>query len=449
MLSTKMMRLPAISSPSVRIGLGDVLVVRLGEEGVRRRPPGRRRRSGRRCRARRRSCGSGCCRRASPAPTSCRPRGRGRASSPRGSVFSSEVLPTPLGPKIAMVVLLSRLRQPLVGGDDAQRHQAASAIDAHRLRRLGQGGRAPFRSPCPTTAGCRAVASARPSGGRRRRHSRWSRAGRAGAGRGGPTRARRDRAHTGRRAPGRRGRGIAEAAEGGAVERQVAAVVFEDRAGQGAPHPGAELEVGLAARGLLSSSVELHVVTPCPLLLTRPDFRLTRRRHRRRGRSGSRATACRRWRGRRSPRRPAARRALAGGGEKRLFVRRQPLDAALEIDAGDDRGSVGDALAVPGGEAVDSATWSPTLAAWGMTFEPDQGAVPLRRSRRIGRRCGRLVAEDGSGEGAEAPPRADRMPGAAGSDRGGGPGRGRPDQHATSRGECAYAELHARFRIAE
>ena len=43
-----------------------------------------------------------------------------------GSVFSSEVLPTPLGPKIAIGGLAARLGEPLVGGDDAEAHQRAS-----------------------------------------------------------------------------------------------------------------------------------------------------------------------------------------------------------------------------------------------------------------------------------------------------------------------------------
>ena len=44
-------------------------------------------------------------------------------------------------------------------------------------------------------------------------------------------------------------RRVAEAAEGGAVEREVAAVVLEDRAGRGLRHPGAELDLADAGTG--------------------------------------------------------------------------------------------------------------------------------------------------------------------------------------------------------
>ena len=44
-------------------------------------------------------------------------------------------------------------------------------------------------------------------------------------------------------------RRVAEAAEGGAVEREIAAVVLEDRAGRGLRHPGAELDLADAGSG--------------------------------------------------------------------------------------------------------------------------------------------------------------------------------------------------------
>ena len=44
-------------------------------------------------------------------------------------------------------------------------------------------------------------------------------------------------------------RRVAQAAEGGAVEREIAAVIFEDRAGRGLRHPGAELDLADAGTG--------------------------------------------------------------------------------------------------------------------------------------------------------------------------------------------------------
>ena len=44
-------------------------------------------------------------------------------------------------------------------------------------------------------------------------------------------------------------RRVAEAPEAGAVEREIAAVVLEDRAGRGLRHPGAELDLADAGTG--------------------------------------------------------------------------------------------------------------------------------------------------------------------------------------------------------
>ena len=143
-----------------------------------------------------------------------------------GRVFSSEVLPTPLGPRMT-AVLFGCLRQPFVGGDDAQRHQAALAV--------GRGG------PCaaPTTAGRRAPACQRtvPAGAGDDVVGVVVRAV-AALVRGGPIRARRDRGTRPPPAP-RHGacRGLAEPAEAGAVEREVAAVVCRVAPGGGAYPP--------------------------------------------------------------------------------------------------------------------------------------------------------------------------------------------------------------------
>ena len=56
-------------------------------------------------------------------------------------------------------------------------------------------------------------------------------------------------------------RRVGEAAEGGAVEREVAAVILEDRAGRGLRHPGAEFD--LAERGGCAKGAHDHRAPRC------------------------------------------------------------------------------------------------------------------------------------------------------------------------------------------